>query len=100
MFGKEPSGSEGTKQKEECWTGERTTGGQGAPNAQESTGSQEDNRAAIGESRVTRRAPKSLDCAEQSGAGVVEWAGCATALQCWIRRGAVAYKVVCLVVFL
>ena len=49
--------------------------------------------------RVTRRALSSLDCAHQSGAGIVEWAGRAAAcvMRCWIRRVAAAWKVMCLV---
>ena len=52
--------------------------------------------------RGTRRAGSSLDCVNQSRAGVVEWAGPAAACveRCWMRRGAAAGQAVCLVVIL
>ena len=54
------------------------------------------------ELRMARKAPISLDCADQSGAGVAQWAGCPAACvgRCWICRGAAAWKVARFIVIL
>ena len=88
MFRRELSGLEGTGRKE----GAEHLGGQ-----QVASGHRMSRRTSgakrtpewPGARTLTRRAPSSLDCADRSGEGVVEWAA-AYVERCWICRDAAA----------